>query len=91
MKFFINNNSRNFINKKLDLTNNLSFFYFIDNHTLHFNNKVAFQFLGRLNFSFDCFIMAIHFVLYLTYYFFYLVFGSGLKTRISLPFYKFYR
>lgn len=90
MKLFFKKN--NFSDKKLLINQrNLNFFKIIDKFSVHFVNKVPFQFLGRFNFSFDCFIMAINFVLYLTYYFFYLIFGSGLKSRISLPFYKFYR
>lgn len=77
--------------KLLDSQRNLKFFNIVDKFNVHFVNKVPFQFLGRFNFAFDCFIMAINFVLYLTYHFFYLIFGSGLKSRISLPFYKFYR
>lgn len=65
--------------------------FFINDKNFHLLNKVPFQFLGRSNFSFDCFIMSINFVLYLSYYFFFLIFGSGLKTRILLPFYKFFR
>lgn len=91
MTFFLKKKIISVTKDKFALQDSLSFFNFVNANSLHFKNNVAFQFLGRLNFSFDCFIMAIHFVLYLTYYFFYLVFGSGLKTRISLPFYKFYR
>jgi len=88
MKFFFKVAN---LNNKLVSKDNSNFFNLIDNQIVHFSNKVPFQFKGHFNFSFDCFIMAIHFVLYLSYYFFYLIFGSGLKSRISLPFYKFYR
>jgi hypothetical protein len=41
-----------------------SIFDFFNKKVIHFETKVSFQFLGRLNFSFDCFVMAMHFILH---------------------------
>jgi len=96
MKFFSDKNIKTHKNSLLKnnaflLSNDISFFDFLDKKSIHFSKKNPFQFLGRFNFAFDCFIMAMHFVLYLTYFYFYLVFGFGLKNRVFLPFYKFFR
>lgn len=82
MKFF----SKFFFSEKI---RNFKFENFSDGKAIHFS-PFAFQSLGRLNFAFDCFILSMSFILYLTYFFFFLVFGSAVKTRVSLPFYKFF-
>lgn len=69
----------------------LTNFDFFDKKRLHFDSPQFFQFNFRLNYSFDCFLLALHYNLYLTYNLFYLHFGFGIKTRLRLPFYKFYR
>lgn len=73
------------------LNYNNSCFDFIDLKSLHFKGLLPFQLYGRVNFAYDCFILAMHFILYLTYYYFFLNFGTGFKSRLSLPFYKFFR
>jgi len=72
-------------------SNNNSLFDFLDKPSMHFFSKHPFQFLSRVNYSYDCFVLAMHFILYLTFFYFYFSFGSGIKTRLSLPFYKFFR
>ncbi len=92
MNFFVRNlNTKVLENKTFLISVNKNFSDLPEAKSLHLSAKVAFQFEGRSNFAFDCFIMAVHFVLYLTYYFFHLICGGGLKSRFSLPFYKFYR
>lgn len=68
-----------------------SIFDFFDKNKAHFNSQQPYQFLHRLNYAFDCFLLAIHYNLYLTYYIYYLHFGFGVKTRTKLPLYKFNR
>lgn len=82
MKFFY----KSFFLEKASV---FKFVNFSDSKTLHFS-PFAFQSLGRLNFAFDCFILSMSLILYLTYLYFFLVFGSAVKTRVFLPFYRFF-
>ena len=67
-------------------------FDFFDKRLLHFGSKIQpFQFLFRMNYSFDGYILSMHYNLFLTYFIFFLNFGLGVKTRFSFPFYKFNR
>jgi len=79
--------------KKLDKhflnSNRFSDFDFFDRQKIHFNAEQPYQFLGRLNYAYDCFLLAMHYDLYLTYYIYYLHFGFGVKTRTTFPIYKF--
>lgn len=78
---------------RLDLSSfsNVSIFDFFDKKKVHFNTQQPYQFGFRLNYSYDCFLLALHYNLYLTYFVFYLHFGFGIKTRTNLPLYKFHR
>lgn len=86
--------SSEFFNNKNDISilSKDGVFDFFDKKKLHFNNlDQPYQFFFRFNYSYDCFLLAMHYNLYLTYYVFYLNFGSGIKTRTKFPIYKFYR
>lgn len=81
----------NFSNNNLfeiTLQNN-SLFDFFNKKQAHFDTKFPYQFLYRINYSFDCFLLAVHYSLFLTYHLFYFHFGSSVKTRFKLPIFKF--
>lgn len=67
--------------------NNL--FDFFNKKKEHFDTKYPYQFLYRVNYSFDCFLLAVHYSLFLTYHLFYFHFGSFVKTRLKMPMFQF--
>lgn len=64
-------------------------FDFLNKKKTHFETDQAFQFLYRINYSFDCYLLAVHYSLFLTYFLFFFHFGLGVKTRLKLPIFKF--
>lgn len=72
----------------ITLQNN-NLFDFFNKNQAHFDTKFPYQFLYRMNYSFDCFLLAVHYSLFLTYHLFYFHFGSSVKTRFKLPIFKF--
>lgn len=62
--------------------------YDFKNKDYHFNSLYSFDFFGKVNFSFDGFLLAINFNLALTYDVLYISL-SGVKARTKYPFHKF--
>jgi hypothetical protein len=75
----------------LSIFNNSSVYDFFDKKKSHFFTFLPYQFLFRLNRSYDCFLLSMSYDLLLTYYICYFSLGSTIKTRIDFPFYKFNR
>jgi hypothetical protein len=71
--------------------NNTSVYDFFDKKKSHFFTFLPYQFLYRLNRSYDCFLLSMYYDLLLTYNICYFNLGSTIKARIDFPFYKFNR
>jgi hypothetical protein len=71
--------------------NNSCVYDFFDKEKSHFSTQQPYQFLGRINYAYDCFLLSMHYDLFLTYHMCYFNLGSSIKVRISFPFYKFNR
>lgn len=71
------------------LLNKNGVFDFFNKKKAHFSTEYPYQFLYRVNYSFDSFLLAVHYSLFLTYHLFYFHFGSSVKTRFKLPIFKF--
>ena len=82
-----------FLNAKIDpsIYNNSCVYDFFDKEKAHFSTLLPYQFLFRLNRSYDCFLLSMYYDLLLTYKICYFNLGSTIKARVDFPFYKFNR
>jgi hypothetical protein len=93
MSFNISKLKNNLIifNNKLKIINKLSIYDYLDKFSLHLLSESIFDFSNRINFSFDSYLVCMHFSVFYTYHLFYIHFGTFTKNRASFPLHNYHR
>jgi hypothetical protein len=83
----------NYENNAIDsfIYNQSTVYDFFDKKASHFSTLQPYQFMYRINYSYDCFLLSMHYDLVLTYNICHFSLGSTVKARVDFPFYKFNR
>lgn len=71
--------------------NKLTIYDYLDKFSMHLLTKSLFDFTNRINFSFDSFLVCMHFSVFFTYHLFYIHFGNFTKNRASFPLHNYHR
>lgn len=56
---------------------------------LHMLSKQPYQLVLRLNYAYDVYLISMHYILFLSSFYFFFTFGSRIKSRIELSFARF--